>query len=157
MDINYHKPGNGFKDYKEQNIIEDDSIVADGSTVNYLCFPNGANFTHGFTFIFYKNNVAKKTVSTKTAVSLARNDFLPLGSITDHLKDYAPTYTVVGEETEVFGSQWNTFASENVMTDNGDGTYSKTYNVPAGTYHFKIVKDHSYDFGQWPYDHNQDY
>ena len=157
MVVNYHKPGNGFETYKEQNIIEDNSIVADGSTVNYLCFPKGANFTKGFTFIFYKDGVAQKTVSTKSSVNLAINDFFPVGSITSHLKDYKPTYTVVGEETEVFGSKWNTFAAENVMTDNGDGTYSITYNVPAGTYHFKIVKDHSYDFGQWPYDHNQEY
>ena len=157
MEVNYHKPGNGFKTYNEQNIIEDDSISADGSTVNYLCFPNGANFSKGFSFIFYKNGEAVKTVSTKSAVNLAVNDFLPLGDLSSHLKDYKPTYTVVGEEKAVFGSQWNTFAADNVMTDNGDGTYSKTYNVPAGTYHFKIVRDHSYNFGQWPYDSNQEY
>ena len=157
MVVDYHKPGNGFSTYKEQNIIEDNSVKVDGSTINYLCFPKGANFTNGFTFIFYKDGVAQKTVSTKSSVNLARNDFFPVGSITSHLKDYKPTYTVVGEETEVFGSKWNTFAAANVMTDNGDGTYSITYNVPAGTYHFKIVQDHSYDFGQWPYDHNQEY
>ena len=157
MVVNYHKPGNGFSTYKEQNMIVDNSVKVDGSAVNYICFPNGASFAKGFTFIFYKNGEAVKTVSTKSAVNLAVNDFLPLGNLTSHLKDYTPTYTVVGEETAVFGSQWNTFAAENVMTDNGDGTYSKTYNVPAGTYHFKIVKDHSYDFGQWPLGDNQDY
>lgn len=157
MVLNYHKPGNGFASYTEEKIIEDNSITADGSTVNYLCFPNGANFSNGFTLIFYKAGEAIKTVSTKTAVSLARNDFLPLGNISSHLKDYVPTYTVVGDNATVFGSTWNTFAAENVMTDNGDGTYSKTYNVSAGTYNFKIVKDHSYNFGQWPYDHNQEY
>ena len=157
MVLNYHKPGNGFASYTEEKIIEDNSITADGSTVNYLCFPNGANFSNGFTLIFYKAGVAIKTLSTKTAVNLARNDFLPLGNVSSHLKDYVPTYTVVGDNATVFGSTWNTFAAENVMTDNGDGTYSKTYNVPAGKYYFKIVRDHSYDLGQWPLSDNQEY
>ena len=157
MVLNYHKPGNGFASYTEEKIIEDNSITADGSTVNYLCFPNGANFSNGFTLIFYKAGEAIKTLSTKTAVNLARNDFLPLGNVSSHLKDYVPTYTVVGDNATVFGSTWNTFAAENVMTDNGDGTYSKTYNVPAGKYYFKIVRDHSYDLGQWPLSDNQEY
>lgn len=157
MVLNYHKPGNGFATYNAKTVILDNSITANETTVNYLSFPNGANFPNGFTFLFYKDGVGVKTVSTHTAVNLARNDFLPLGSLTSHLKDYTPTYTVVGDNASVFGSEWDTFAADNVMTNNGDGTYSKSYNIPAGTYNFKIVKDHSYDLGQWPYDHNQEY
>ena len=53
-------------------------------------------------------------------------------------------YIVVGSEG-LTGSNWSSTDSNNKMTANGDGTYSKTYsNVPAGNYEYKITGN-----GEW--------
>lgn len=59
----------------------------------------------------------------------------------------ADTYTVVGSNSDMFGSTWDADATANDMTKNGDGTYSITYtNVYLdGDVQYKVVKDHSWD------------
>lgn len=52
------------------------------------------------------------------------------------LSDY-----IVAGNSGLCGSEWDPADSNNRMIDNGDGTYTITYNnVPAGTYEFKITK-----------------
>lgn len=85
--VNYHKPGNGFKNYTELKSIEK-SVVADGSTVNYLYLPKGTNFSGGFTFKFYKNDKLVKTATSEKAVNVAHGKLLPLGNISAKLEDY---------------------------------------------------------------------
>ncbi len=58
-------------------------------------------------------------------------------------------YTVAGF-AGLCGSEWNEKDTNNDMTVNSDGTYTKTYsNVAAGEYEFKIVKNHSWDNDDW--------
>lgn len=91
--VNYHKPGNGFKNYTELKSIEK-NVVADGSTVNYLYLPKGTNFGLGFTFKFYKNDTLVKIAKTEKAVNVAHGKLLPLGNISGHLEDYvAPQHS----------------------------------------------------------------
>lgn len=62
------------------------------------------------------------------------------------------TYTVLGD-AQVFGSDWATGDEANDLTDNGDGTYSKTYEnvgLDAGSYGFKVVGNHSYAAYEYP-------
>lgn len=48
-------------------------------------------------------------------------------------------YVVAGDEG-LTGENWNASSTENQMTDNGDGTYTKTFaDVPAGSYGFKVT------------------
>ena len=67
------------------------AVTADGSTVNMISIPGGADFTSGFTIKFLKSGSVVKTLSTK-AVNLEYGKLLPLGDVTSYLKDYvAPT------------------------------------------------------------------
>lgn len=53
-------------------------------------------------------------------------------------------YIVAGDQG-LTGSNWSSTDTNNTMTANGDGTYSKTYtNIPAGSYEYKIVGN-----GEW--------
>ena len=53
------------------------------------------------------------------------------------------TYTVVGSNSDMFGSAWDADATANDMTKNGDGTYSITYtNVYLdGDVQYKVVEN----------------
>lgn len=63
-------------------------------------------------------------------------------------------YILVGSES-LTGSNWITTDTNNLMTQNADGTYSIVYNnVAAGSYEVKAVRNGSYDKGQWPYSGN---
>ncbi len=51
----------------------------------------------------------------------------------------AETYYVAGD-SGLCNEQWNVAGSNDVLTDNGDGTYSKTYeSVAVGSYGFKVT------------------
>lgn len=63
------------------------SVVADGTTVNRICIPGGANFTDGFTIRFLNAGSIVKTVSVKP-INVAYGKLLPLGDVTAYLKDY---------------------------------------------------------------------
>lgn len=85
------KAGNGFPTNTQSDKLEA-AVVADGTTVNYLCLPTGANFTGGFTFKFYKDDVLTKIATTSSAVNVSYGKILPLGDISTRLVDYvAPT------------------------------------------------------------------
>ena len=70
-------------------------------------------------------------------------------------------YTLVGcfnndETASFFGTTWDVNSTANVLTSNGDGTYSKTYyNVAleAGTIFYKVVEGHSWGT-EWGFDNN---
>lgn len=56
-----------------------------------------------------------------------------------------PTYTVAGENSLTGGTAWDPANTDNDMVLS-DSSYTKTfYNIAAGTYKFKIVKNHSWD------------
>ena len=62
-------------------------VAADGSKVNYIGIPAGANFSGGFTIRFLKGSSVVNVVSTTKSVNLSRNKLLPLGDITARLSD----------------------------------------------------------------------
>lgn len=72
-------------------ILQD--IVADGTTVNKIYFPNGASFSKGFTINFLNGGSVVKTLSTTESVSIPRNSYRPMGNVTDYLKDYVAPKT----------------------------------------------------------------
>ena len=61
------------------------------------------------------------------------------------------TYTVAGE-AGLCGLDWNTSYTANDMTyDEATGTYTKVFeNVAAGTYQYKVVKNHNWGTGEFP-------
>jgi len=66
------------------------AVEPDGSTLHYVCIPDGANFTGGFTIKFKDGVDIVKVATTTTPLDLKRNQYLALGDITSHLKDYVP-------------------------------------------------------------------
>ena len=56
---------------------------------------------------------------------------------------WAQKYVVVGSESSIFGSAWDSTNEDNLMTQQADGTYTKTYtDVPAMQgIELKVVKD----------------
>ena len=63
------------------------SVVSDGSTINRICLPAGANFSKGFTIQFLKGGKVVKEARTDKSVSVGRNKLLPLGDISSRLAD----------------------------------------------------------------------
>ena len=66
------------------------SVVADGVTPNIICFPNGVTFAKdsGFDLYLLKDGLRKKKLSytaSKADLTIARNDYRPVGDITSHL------------------------------------------------------------------------
>ena len=55
------------------------------------------------------------------------------------------TYTVAGA-SGLCGKEWDTTYTANDMVKQSNGTYTKVFeNVAAGTYEYKVVRDHSWD------------
>ena len=97
MVVNYWKTGNGSGTPSPLTQLEK-AVNCDGTTLNYICIPsssstpNCVSFSSGFVISFIKDGNIVKTASVKNNFSLAVGDYLPLGNITSHLKDYvAPT------------------------------------------------------------------
>ena len=63
-------------------------LVPDGTTLNYVYFPNGVKLTNGFSIKFKDGVEAVKIAKTEKAVEIPRNGILSLGDITAKLEDY---------------------------------------------------------------------
>lgn len=86
----------------------------------------------------------KKTMKKVTALVLAMAMVIGAMAVSAFAAD---TYNVAGA-AGLCGSDWN--PAENQMKDNGDGTYSITFeNIAAGTYEFKVVLN-----GEWGTEYN---
>lgn len=75
-------------------------VVCDGTTLNKIFIPgamgapsSGVTFSKGFTIELVKDGVVTHKVSTKNSISLAVNDYLPLGDISSHIKAYSRTHS----------------------------------------------------------------
>ena len=128
LDYNYTSDGgtNGPKTLYES------SVTADGSTVNYICLPAGANFTKGFTFRFYKNGKLVKIGESAKAVNLGRNNLLRLGDISSKLRDPS------AEE-----SHNSSIDVANATNLGADGTANCYIVEDPGDYKFPAVKGNS--------------
>ena len=110
------------------------SVVADGTTVNRVFFPNGASFAGGFTIKFLKGGSIVKTLSTTSNVSVPRNSYRPMGDVTAYLKDYVAPTTHNNTIGVIVAS----------ATDLGSTATANCYIVSsAGDYKFKAVKGNS--------------
>lgn len=73
-------------------------VVCDGTTLNRICIPtktaddNVVAFPNGFTIKFMKDGVITKMAVVSSSVSLSRNDYMPLGDISSHLKAYVDNH-----------------------------------------------------------------
>lgn len=63
-------------------------VVADGSTVNHICFPNEPNLTDGFILTFYKDKTPVKVLYSEETYETKRKEFISLGDITSKVIDY---------------------------------------------------------------------
>ena len=107
-------------------------VTADGSTVNYIGMPLGADFTGGFTFKFFKNGQKVKVAKTQKAVNVGRGKLLPLGDITSRLEDPSPEEA---HESAIDLSK---------ATDLGATQTANCYVITSpGSYKFKAVKGNS--------------
>ena len=107
------------------------AVTPDGATTHYICLPNGTDFTGGFTISFIKDGAVVKTVSTSKGVNVTHGKILPLGDITDYLKDYVAPATHDNEIGVDMASAIDLGASET----------ANSYIVSAaGDYKFKAVK-----------------
>lgn len=64
------------------------SVVADGKTLNLICFPDQTSLVDGFRIIFYKGSEAVKTFNSENSYDLVRGTFVSIGDITSDLHDY---------------------------------------------------------------------
>lgn len=99
---------------------------------------------------------AKITLSTTKDITIKFNSVTKKISFDGLVEEL--TYTVVGDETNVFGQAWNADITDNEMTLQSDGTYKwvKTgINLTKNkTIEYKVYKNHDYNIGRWPYDGN---
>jgi len=65
------------------------------------------------------------------------------------------TYTLVGNCTAIFGTEWDVNNSDNDLEKIEDGLYTKTYKgvqLQNGyDIQYKVVKNNAYENGEWPY------
>ena len=68
------------------------------------------------------------------------------------------TYTVAGDNANMFGTTWDATNTNNDMTKNADGTYSITYtNIElTGNVKYKVVVDHAWTTSYGDPNNNED-
>lgn len=81
------------------------SVVADGSTINYIYFPGGVDLANGFTIKFMKGGIEQKRISTDTGKNIARGQYLKLGDVTSHLYTYTPPATHNATHPAISGAE----------------------------------------------------
>ena len=109
------------------------SIVADGSTPNLICFPNGVSFSEGFKLVLKNSGTPVKQLVYSKAITIARNQYRPMGDITGRLAAYvAPPAT----------NHYNTSAIPVATATPLDGSATANCYVvsAAGSYKFKAVQ-----------------
>lgn len=125
--------------------FEQDSYVAVKTTDNkdWYMFTDVTTDTTGTLYNTSTGTTQKMFVPAGEIIfNLVKNED---GSLTLSYEKVKHTYTVAGSQG-LCGTEWRQDDANNDMTDNGDGTYTKVYeNVGAGTYEFKVAKDHSWD------------
>lgn len=116
------------------------SLVADGETVNKICFPDGVSFSAGFTIYFLKDDEIVKELSTTESVEVPRNSYRPMGDITSYLKNYTP---VAPPATNHYKDLGATFTNASAL----DAAASANCYIltEKGTYKFKAVEGNDTD------------
>ena len=107
------------------------SVVADGRTLNHICFPNEPKFPDGFILTLYKGETPVKVLYSEDSFDTKRKEFISLGDITPKLLDYK----VPAAETHV--SAIPTASAVDLGAKENANCY--IINGP-GVYKFKAVK-----------------
>ena len=130
--LDFLRSGDGYTPQPLTTVTGD--VVNDGSTIHYICIPNGANFASGFTFKFKDGDDIVKEAVNKTAVDVARGKILNLGNITAKLHDYvAPTES--DHESEI--------PTDGAVDLSENGTANCYVLTAPGTYKLPCVKGNS--------------
>ena len=107
-------------------------VVSDGSTLNFIYIPQGANFTEGFTIKLYKGENLVKVARTGKSENLTRNKLVRLGSLNGHLSDPGESDT---HESDL--------PVASAVDLGADGTANCYVVYEPGVYKFKAVKGNS--------------
>ena len=136
-DKNYKRTEEAPKDvlctHGPLNSISGKPVYGDGTHLNYICLPNGANLTNGFTVRFIKDGMYVKKLSTKSSINVERGKVLPLGSITEHLFNdsgvvHTPASWTVGAKNL---SEDNGSANCYIVDASDSGNKNKAFKIPA--------------------------
>ena len=113
------------------------TVTNDGTTLNRICIPGGADFTGGFTILFKKSGSVVKMISTDSHINVPMNGYLPLGNISTNIKDYTPpsshpaTSPTLAGATEIDDSSLDKHANCYVVDGSDAGNCSKTFYFKA--------------------------
>ena len=108
-------------------------IVADGKSLNHICFPEQLSFLDGFHLVLYKAGKAVKSYYTEDAYEVVRSQFTLLGDITSSLTDFSQSADTHVSAIPTAGA-----------IDLGAAETANSYIVyEPGVYSFKAVKGNS--------------
>ena len=105
-EVDYAKPADSYKPLAPLTSCTN-SVVSDGTTMNYIFLPGGTNFTTGFTFSFLSGGEIKKTASANVSnavKNIAPGYILKLGDISSHLKNYVAPSSHNATHPEITGA-----------------------------------------------------
>lgn len=102
------------------------SVIADGKTINHICYPGDLDITAGFELVFYKGETPVKTWYNEDKHVSSRGSFTDLGNITSKLTDYkAPiAETHISAIPTKDAVNLGATATANCYLVNGPGIYS---------------------------------
>lgn len=109
------------------------TVVADGITLNHICFPDQPAFTDGFHLVFYKGGNAVKSYYIEDKLEIKRSEFIDLGDITSKLKTFS-------QNADTHKSAIPTAGAVNLGAVATANCYIVT---EPGVYTFKAVKGNS--------------
>lgn len=86
--VEYLKAADTYPAEKLVPLAEIGGEMDEEGGVNYVFLPAGADFSAGFNFEFYKDDVLVSVASTDSSVKVEPGQILDLGDITEKLEDY---------------------------------------------------------------------
>ena len=114
-------------------IVTTGTLVADGQTLNHICFPEQPSFLDGFHLVLCKGGKAVKSYYTEEVFEVKRGQFTSLGDITSKLTDFSQSADTHVSAIPTSGA-----------IDLGAAETANSYIVyQPGVYTFKAVKGNS--------------
>lgn len=110
------------------------NVIADGNSINHLCFPGEFNLPDGFQMTFYKNDKPVKMCKVEHELIIQRDRFTSLGDLSSKLTDYKDP----AGNSHV--SSIPTAGAKNLCTEETANSYVVT---EPGIYTIKAVKGNS--------------
>ena len=114
-------------------IVTTGTLVADGETLNYICFPEQPAFLDGFHLVLCKSGKAVKRLYTEEVFEVKRAQFTSLGDVTSKLTDFSQS-----ADTHV-----SAIPTSGAIDLGADETANSYIVYQPGVYTFKAVKGNS--------------